>query len=437
MHIILLSGGSGKRLWPLSNDIRSKQFIPLFPQRNGEYISMVQRVFQQICQVDRDADITVATSKSQVSTLRNQLGNKIDISVEPCRRDTFPAIVLSSAYLHFVKKIGLDEVVAVCPVDPYVTADYYRAVQHLIALVENDTAKLMLMGIEPTYPSEKYGYIMPLSKEKVSGVASFKEKPVKEKAAEYIKNGALWNSGVFAYRLGYILEKAQQLLKFKDYEDLYKNYSKLMRISFDYAVVEKERSVGVLRYAGEWKDLGTWNTLTEIMHEPFVGNVTMDDSTFDTNVVNEMDVPILVMGAKNLVVAASPEGILVADKESSSYIKPYVEEITQNKLLAEKTWGGFQIIDVEDSCHTMKVILNAGYSMKYHSHEHRREIWIIVSGKGTALQDGNEFDVRLGDIVDLPIGSKHKITAKTRMILIEIQIGREISKMDKIMWDVE
>lgn len=437
MHIILLSGGSGKRLWPLSNDIRSKQFIPLFPQRNGEYISMVQRVFQQICQVDRDADITVATSKSQVSTLRNQLGNKIDISVEPCRRDTFPAIVLSSAYLHSVKKIGLDEVVAVCPVDPYVTADYYRAVQHLISLVENDTAKLMLMGIEPTYPSEKYGYIMPLSKEKVSGVASFKEKPVKEKAAEYIKNGALWNSGVFAYRLGYILEKAQQLLNFKDYEDLYKNYSKLLKISFDYAVVEKERSVGVLRYAGEWKDLGTWNTLTEIMHEPFVGNVTMDDSTFDTNVVNEMDVPILVMGAKNLVVAASPEGILVADKESSSYIKPYVEEITQNKLLAEKTWGGFQIIDVEDSCHTMKVILNAGYSMKYHSHEHRREIWIIVSGKGTVLQDGNEFDVGLGDIVDLPIGSKHKITAKTRMILIEIQIGREISKMDKTMWDAE
>lgn len=398
---------------------------------------MVQRVFQQICQVDRDADITVATSKSQVSTLRNQLGNKIDISVEPCRRDTFPAIVLSSAYLHSVKKIGLDEVVAVCPVDPYVTADYYRAVQHLISLVENDTAKLMLMGIEPTYPSEKYGYIMPLSKEKVSGVASFKEKPVKEKAAEYIKNGALWNSGVFAYRLGYILEKAQQLLNFKDYEDLYKNYSKLLKISFDYAVVEKERSVGVLRYAGEWKDLGTWNTLTEIMHEPFVGNVTMDDSTFDTNVVNEMDVPILVMGAKNLVVAASPEGILVADKESSSYIKPYVEEITQNKLLAEKTWGGFQIIDVEDSCHTMKVILNAGYSMKYHSHEHRREIWIIVSGKGTVLQDGNEFDVGLGDIVDLPIGSKHKITAKTRMILIEIQIGREISKMDKTMWDAE
>ncbi len=435
LHIVLLSGGSGKRLWPLSNDIRSKQFIPLFPQVDGSYLSMAQRVFRQIRKVDKSADITVATSKSQVSTLKNQLGDNVDISVEPCRRDTFPAIVLVSAYLHDVKGVGLDEAVAVCPVDPYVSTEYYKAVAQLTELAAQGTADLMLMGIEPTYPSEKYGYIMPTSKDEISKVASFKEKPTEAKAAEYIEKGALWNSGVFAYRLGYVLEKAHELLDFKGYEDLYANYGNLTKISFDYAVVEKEQSIGVLRYAGEWKDLGTWNTLTEIMHTPSIGDVTMDDNSVDTHVVNEMDVPILVMGAKNLVVAASPEGILVADKQASSHIKPYVENLTQQVMFAEKSWGSFQIIDLEDDTLTIKVTLNAGHGMNYHSHEHRREIWNVVSGEGTVLLDGQECAVKAGDIVELPIGSKHKITAKSRMTVVEVQLGNSISKADKIKWE--
>ncbi len=435
MHIVLLSGGSGKRLWPLSNDIRSKQFIPLFPQMDGSYLSMAQRVLRQIRKVDKSADITVATSKSQVSTLKNQLGDAVDISVEPCRRDTFPAIVLVSAYLHDVKGVQPEEVVAVCPVDPYVSTDYYKAVAHLTELAAEGTADLMLMGIEPTYPSEKYGYIMPSSKEQISEVAAFKEKPTAEKAAEYIAQGALWNSGVFAYRLGYVLDKAHELLDFRGYEDLYQNYENLTKISFDYAVVEKEQSIGVLRYAGAWKDLGTWNTLTEIMQEPFIGDVTMDDNCPGTHVVNEMDVPILVMGAKNLVVAASPEGILVADKGASSHIKPYVEKLDQQVMFAEKSWGRFQIIDVEDESLTIKVTLNAGHGMNYHSHEHRQEIWSIVSGEGRVLLDGREWMVKAGDIVELPVGSKHKIMADTRMTIIEVQMGAAISKADKIKWE--
>lgn len=435
MHIVLLSGGSGKRLWPLSNDIRSKQFIPLFPQMDGSYLSMVQRVFRQIRKVDKSADITVATSKSQVSTLKNQLGDNVDISVEPCRRDTFPAIVLVSAYLHDMKGVDLDEIVAVCPVDPYVSTDYYKAVEHLTKLAVKGTSNLMLMGIEPTYPSEKYGYIMPASKDEISKVVSFKEKPTALKAAEYIEKGALWNSGVFAYRLGYVLEKAHELLDFNGYEDLYKNYANLTKISFDYAVVEKEQSIGVLRYAGEWKDLGTWNTLTEIMHEPSIGDVTMDDNCLDTHVVNEMDVPILVMGASNMIVAASPEGILVADKDVSSHIKPYVENFTQKQMFAEKSWGRFQIIDVEDESLTIKITLNAGQGMNYHSHAYRQEIWNVVSGEGKVLLDDREQTVKAGDIIELPVGCKHKIIANSRMTIIEVQMGDAISKTDKIKWE--
>ena len=120
MHIILLSGGSGKRLWPLSNDVRSKQFIKLFKNENGKYESMVQRVYRQIQTVNSDMEVTIATSKSQVSAIRNQLGNKASICLEPCRRDTFPAIALAAAYLKDVQGLSEEDCVAVCPVDPYV-----------------------------------------------------------------------------------------------------------------------------------------------------------------------------------------------------------------------------------------------------------------------------------------------------------------------------
>ena len=437
MHIVLLSGGSGKRLWPLSNDIRSKQFIPLFRQSDGTRQSMAQRVCGQVGHAIPDAEITIATSKAQVSALRSQLGDMVDICVEPCRRDTFPAIALVSAYLHDVKGVALDEAVAVCPVDPYVEDAYFFAVRHLTQLAAEGMADLMLMGIEPSYPSEKYGYIMPQDKENVSRVLSFREKPDEAAAKEYIEQGALWNSGVFAYRLGYVLERAQALLGCSGYETLLSTYDRLDKISFDYAVVEREKHIGVLRYAGAWKDLGTWNTLTEIMEEPTLGDVTTDDRCSGTHVVNELDVPILVMGGQDLIVAASPEGVLVADKAASSYMKPYVEQISQPVMFAEKSWGSFRIIDVEEGGLTIKVTLNAGHAMNYHSHAYRREVWNVVSGSGTVLLDGEVRAVAPGDVIDIPAGMKHKISAQERMVVIEVQIGDAISKEDKIKWSDE
>ena len=220
MNIILLSGGSGKRLWPLSNDIRSKQFLKVFKTDSGEYESMVQRVYRQIKAIDPQAKVTIATSKAQVSSIHNQLGEGAGISVEPCRRDTFPAIALASAFLADVQRVDPEEVVVVCPVDPYVDEGYFRALLALGEQALKGEANLVLMGIEPTYPSEKYGYIIPESGEEISRVLSFKEKPDAKTAEAYIGQGALWNGGVFAYKLKYMLGKAQELIGFQGYEDL-------------------------------------------------------------------------------------------------------------------------------------------------------------------------------------------------------------------------
>lgn len=437
MNIVLLSGGSGKRLWPLSNDIRSKQFIKIFKGVDGEYESMVQRMYRQIRLIDADAKVTIATSKNQVSAIHNQLGNDVGISLEPCRRDTFPAIALATAYLRDVQGVSEDEAVVVCPVDPYVDESYFEALKSLGDLAAGGEANLVLMGIEPTYPSEKYGYIIPRSKEQVSHVDTFKEKPDAETAKDYISKGALWNGGVFAYKLGYVLKRAHELIDFTDYYDLFNKYDTLTKISFDYAVVEKEDDIAVMRFAGEWKDLGTWNTLTEAMEEPIIGKGIMDETCENVHVINELDLPLLCMGLKDVVVSASSDGILVSDKNQSSYIKPYVDNIEGQIMYAEKSWGSYRVMDVEDESMTIKVTLKAGHQMNYHSHERRNEMWTIISGEGRTIVDGMEQSVSAGDVITMQAGCKHTIIADSELKLIEVQLGREISVDDKKKHDLD
>lgn len=435
MNIILLSGGSGKRLWPLSNDVRSKQFIKLFKDHDGNYESMVQRVYRQITTVDRDAKVTIATSKAQVSAIHNQLGDHVSVCVEPMRRDTFPAIALASAYLHDELHVGEDEPVVVCPVDPYVDDSYYAAVAKLGALAEKGAANLTLMGIQPTYPSEKYGYIIPKTKDSVSLVKEFKEKPDKLTAQKYLDHGAVWNAGVFAFKLGYLVNKAHSMINYKDYRDLYAKYSECPKISFDYAVVEKEPSIQVMRYVGEWKDVGTWNMMAEVMSDATKGNVTLDETTTNTNVVNELDIPILVMGAHDMVIAASGDGILISDKERSGYMKPYVEKISTDVHYAEKSWGTYNVIDAGTGYMTVKVTLKAGNRMSYHCHELRDEVWTVLAGHGKTVIDGMEQIVNPGDVVTMAAGCKHTIIADTDMVLLETQIGEIIRKSDKEKFD--
>lgn len=435
MNIILLSGGSGKRLWPLSNAIRSKQFIKMFKNPNGEYESMVQRVYRQIKNVDPDANITIATSKKQVSSIHNQLGENVSVCVEPTRRDTFPAIVLASVFLNSEKNVGENEGVIVCPVDPYVSADYFESFLELYDMAVNGEHKLTLMGIEPTYPSEKYGYILTETKDIKSDVSCFIEKPTAEEAKEYIERGALWNGGIFAFKLGYILDIARSHLDFKSYKDVFDNYENLDKISFDYEVVEKEKSIKVMRFSGHWKDIGSWNTFAEEMHDSVIGKAVLNENCENTNVVNELDIPVLCMGCKNMIIAASSDGILVSDKEQSSYMKPYVKEFNQQVMYAEKSWGSFTVLDIQETSMTIRITLMPGHGLHYHSHQYRDEIWNVIEGIGRVVIDGEEKIVKSGDIITLKAGCKHTVRAETELKIIEVQIGSDIDVKDKIKYE--
>ncbi|MCR5674531.1 MAG: cupin domain-containing protein [Lachnospiraceae bacterium] len=437
MNIILLSGGSGRRLWPLSNEIRSKQFIKMFRRADGELESMVQRVYRQITDaVGQDAKITIATSRSQVSAIRNQLPASVRVSVEPARRDTFPAIALACLYLLEEAVEDPSEPVIVCPVDPYVDDDYFTCFLKLAEMTTSDRWRLNLMGVKPTYPSEKYGYLVPEEKDApMSAVRTYAEKPDLARAEELLTQGALWNCGIFSFRLGYMLEKASELLPCTRYRELFDHYTDCEKISFDYAVGERETSAGVLVYDKNWKDIGSWNTFAEEMHETVIGKGRLDATCEDTNIVNELDIPILAMGLSHVIIAASGDGILVADKHQSSYMKPLVDEIAVGVHYAEKSWGSFTILDTTPGALTIRVVLTPGHRLHYHAHERRSEVWTVTDGKGYVIRDGERIEVGPGSVVELPVGCRHTLVAETELTVTEVQIGRDIDVADKIKYD--
>ncbi|GGA03129.1 mannose-1-phosphate guanylyltransferase [Paenibacillus marchantiophytorum] len=441
MKIVLLSGGSGKRLWPLSNDSRSKQFLKVLEDKDGRSESMVQRVWRQLRDSGLGDSAYLATNRSQVEMLMSQLGSDAPLIVEPERRDTFPAIALAAAYLYDVESLPLDTVVTVMPVDPYVDEAFFHKIKQLEQVLQDTESNLALMGVVPTVPSEKYGYIVP-SEQRLMGsealwVNHFAEKPNREQAAALIEQKALWNCGVFAFRLGYLIELMVEKGVPLKYEELLKNYKKLSKISFDYEVVENESSIVVVPYDGYWKDLGTWNTLTEEMSRSQIGTGIVTEDSSNTHLINELDIPVTVIGIQDAVIAVSPDGILVTSKAESPRIKEVMNAIEQRPMYEERRWGRYRVIDYvkyteDNEVLTKRILVRAGKNISYQLHYKRSEVWTIVSGVADIVINDKLYQVKPGDVVRIPDGTRHSIRAITDVEFIEVQSGSELVEEDNI-----
>ncbi|MFB7118348.1 sugar phosphate nucleotidyltransferase [Bacillus tropicus] len=438
MKLILLSGGSGKRLWPLSNDSRSKQFLKVLKNNNDEMQSMVQRVWGQLKSLGIENDAVIATSKSQVDMINSQLGNGVPIIIEPERRDTFPAIALAASYLYSKEHVDLEEVIGVLPVDPYVENSFFERLLDLEKTLNSSNADLGLMGITPTYPSEKYGYIIPnveKSTQELIQVSHFKEKPATAEAEELLKQNALWNSGVFAFKLDKIISLLDQKGLPVQYDVLVQQYESLPKISFDYEVVEKTENIVALPYNGSWKDLGTWNTLTEEMGTNILGKGNMGIECEENHIINELDIPVSVLGLSNIIVAVSPDGILVSEKDASPRVKELVGDWDQRPMYEERRWGWYRVLDhtkYDDGNEvlTKRIGITASKNLSYQYHNNRSEVWTIVKGEGIFVLDDKIRVVRPGDVLEIQPGQKHAIKAVTDLEFIEVQSGSELVEED-------
>ncbi len=433
MKIVLLSGGSGKRLWPLSNDTRSKQFLKVLKTDEGAHQSMIQRVWGQLKAVGLEETTVIATSKTQTEMIYNQIGTDVPLIIEPERRDTFPAIALASTFFLSEHDVDLDETIIVLPVDPYVHQSFFERMKALDDVLKSSNADLALMGVKPTFPSSKYGYIVPMKEENSSEyfkVECFTEKPSEEKAASLMKRNALWNCGVFAFKLRYLINIIKEQGWPTSYNHLSQNYQLLPKISFDYEVVEKAQHIVTLPYEGCWKDLGTWNTLTEEMATGQIGKGVICNDSENTHLVNELEIPVTVVGLSDIVVAASPDGILVADKASSPKVKELIGEFNHFPMYEERMWGWSKVLDyakyANEEMVTNKVCIKTGKNSNYHYHKLRNEVWTIVRGEGELILDGKIRRVKSGDIIHIPVGRKHAIRAISELEFIEVQTGREV-----------
>lgn len=437
MYIVLLSGGSGKRLWPLSNDLCSKQYIKLMNHDNAEETaqegnakcSMLQRVFGQLKNAGLAENTIVCASDAQVEIIESQLESAVEVAVEPMRRDTFPAVMLSCAYLLSKKGAEPEDVVAFLPVDPYTTGTFFSCIKQLGEQIARTEQTIGLLGGVPTYPSTKYGYIVPRKGEGTFlEVEGFREKPDEETAAELVESGALWNCGVFCFTLSMAQQWVEKYGVCMDYDSLAADYEKLPKKSFDYEVLEHWNHIGAMKYSDMWKDLGTWNTLTEEMKENSIGDVTWDDTCENSHAINVLGIPLVVMGAKNMVIAASHDGILVADKHQSSYIKDCLTRLEDTSKYEERRWGTVKTIDREEDdgsrSVTKRVKVLAGKTMPRHKHCRHTETITVLSGMGKLLLEAAEIDLMAGVTVSIAAGKEHSIRAVgSDLKCIEVSLG--------------
>ena len=398
----------------------------------GDAESMVQRVVRQIGESRLSGTITIATNSSQRDIIINQLGDEVDIVTEPERRDTFPAIALAAGYLSMAKKCSNDEVVVVMPCDPYTETKYFDVIADMVTAVENNAADLVLMGITPTCPSTKFGYVVPCpedAEKSILRVKRFTEKPDVQRAEALLDEGALWNGGVFAFRLGYMVNVLEKYITASSFEELHSRYGELPKISFDYEVAEKAESVAVLPFNGKW------NSLTEELSSKAIGNVALGEQTENTHVVNELGMPVFCNGVKDIVVASSPDGILVCGKEYSENIKNYVDNLSPRPMYEERRWGSYRVLDsttYSDGCMSLtKVIqIKSGRYISYQIHNNREEVWTVVDGEGVVVLDGERRNVSRGDVVVINQGQKHAIKATTDLQIVEVQMGSSLVEED-------
>ncbi|MFS0614360.1 sugar phosphate nucleotidyltransferase [Lederbergia ruris] len=326
MKILLLSGGIGKRLWPFSSKERPKQFIKFLDDHLNDSQSMIQRIYKQLISNDFK-EIFISSTKKQIKMIYDQLNNDIPIIVEPEGKDTFGAVALACSYFYSKERLSTQEIIAVIPVDIYVESMFFKNLIKLEKIANEPDVDLVLVGVAPTNPSEKYGYIVPsdpITYGNIDGyfkINRFYEKPHFNIAKKLIEQNSFWNCGVFVFKIEYMLNFLEKYNFPIDYNELINNYNLIPNVSFDNMVVKKTKRSVMVPYNHTWSDIGTWDGFCGELTRNIVGKGIISNDSNNTHLINESSIPTVIQGLSNIVVAVSEDGILVADKISSQKLK--------------------------------------------------------------------------------------------------------------------
>lgn len=454
MYGIILAGGSGSRLWPLSRELYPKQLLNLNSDK-----SLLQSTYERLKNCASEiVSITNTKHSSNVRMQLSELCNNPVVLSEPVAKNTAPAIVLATKYI--MQKSNSDPVIIVVPSDHLIEDNekFLSTVKKGEKLAED--GYIVTFGIEPNYPETGYGYIN--TSEKLQDgykVKEFVEKPDCETAKKYLQAGTyFWNSGIFMFKASTLFEEAYkhapEIAKLSELFDFNKkdeipfiDFDKMPSISIDYAIMEKSDRIALVKLESDWNDLGSWQSIYDVSPKDANGNVfvghVLDENSKNSFVYSSSKL-VATIGLEDTVIVETEDAILACKKDKTQNVKHIYETLKKqndNTHLVHKTvyrpWGFYTVLAQGQGFMTKIIHVNPAQKLSVQSHNFRSEHWVVLSGTAKVVLEGKELILSPGHSIDIPLKAIHSLQNpyKEDLEIIEVQKGDPLIEEDIIRYE--
>ncbi|RAI10975.1 MAG: mannose-1-phosphate guanylyltransferase/mannose-6-phosphate isomerase [Candidatus Melainabacteria bacterium] len=450
MFGVILAGGSGSRLWPLSRELYPKQLLNLCAEK-----SLLQSTFEMLNKFIPASEIISVTNSKHQANVKMQLGDLCEspvILAEPLSKNTAPAIAICVKYI--LETSDKDETILVVPSDLLIKENEKFKQTVISAQKYVDEGKIVTFGIKPTYPETGFGYIHSVDNK----VTKFTEKPDNETVLTYLKDeNYYWNSGIFMFKVSTIMKELEthcpdimnilQNIKCSDNKISFTEFDKMPNISIDYALMEKSDNIAMVELQSDWKDLGSWKSIYEVSpkdenNNVFVGHVLDKDSK--NSFVYSSSKLVATIGLEDTIVIETEDAILACKKDKTQEVKQIYETLKQQHDGTQKVhktvyrpWGFYTVIAEGKGFQTKIIHVNVGQKLSVQSHNHRSEHWVVLSGMAKVVLEGKDHILSPGHSVDIPIKAIHSLQNpfEEDLEIIEVQKGDILSEDDIIRYE--